>query len=75
MPLLMQVANADHSMPPEAAVRAARRASKGELKRYASGHFGLYRRADVLEDEVDFLRRRVLGIHPPVTELLVEVDL
>lgn len=75
VPLLMQIANADHCMGPAAAERAARRASKGELKHYRTGHFEMYRRPDVLEDQVDFLRRRVLGIRPPVSELLVEVDL
>lgn len=74
VPLLMQIADRDKTVPPEAAARAGRRASKGELKHYPSGHFEMYTRPDVLEDQLDFLRRRVLGIRPPVSELLVEVN-
>ena len=75
VPMLMQVADRDHTVPPGAAVRAGRRASKGELKHYPSGHFEMYTRPDVLDDQLSFLRRRVLGILPPRCEVLVEVDL
>jgi uncharacterized protein len=75
VPLLMLVADRDHTLPPRAAVRAARRASRLQLEHYPAGHFELYARPDVLEDQVAFLRRRVLGIRPPVSELLVEVEL
>ncbi|MBF5041091.1 alpha/beta hydrolase [Aggregicoccus sp. 17bor-14] len=75
VPLFMAVANRDLTVPPEAAVRAAQRAPKLELRRYDTGHFEMYRRPDVLDDQLSFLRRRVLGILPPKSELLVEVEL
>jgi len=75
VPLFMAVADRDLTVPPEAAVRAARRAPRVELRRYRAGHFEMYTREDVLDDQLAFLRWRVLGIRPPVSEVIVEVDL
>jgi uncharacterized protein len=75
VPLMMAVADQDQTVPVGAAVRAARRGARVELKRYAAGHFDMLTRRDVVDDQVDFLRRRILGIHPPKSEVLVEVDL
>lgn len=41
-PLLVQVADGDAVTPPAPAIRAARRAPRGELRRYPGGHFDIY---------------------------------
>lgn len=66
-PLLVQVADGDSTTPPAPAVRAARRAPRGELRRYPGGHFDIYlgeafERA--VADQIDFLER-ALGLATP----------
>jgi hypothetical protein len=59
MPLLICVADQDRLAPPAAAIRAARRAPRGQLRRYPVGHFEFYLppiRDEVIADQVDFLR-------------------
>jgi uncharacterized protein len=63
MPVLVCVADADRITPPGPAVRMAARAPHGELRRYPAGHFGVYQGemfAQVVEDQLDFLRRHGL---------------
>ncbi|MPZ66562.1 MAG: alpha/beta fold hydrolase [Pseudonocardiaceae bacterium] len=63
MPLLVCVADADRTTPPGPAVRAARRAPRGELRRYPGGHFELYLGdtfEQVVTDQVNFLGRHVI---------------
>ncbi|MFN2495353.1 MAG: alpha/beta hydrolase [Pseudonocardiaceae bacterium] len=64
MPVLVCVADADRITPPGPAVRMARRAPRGELRRYPSGHFGLYQGEtfqQVVGDQVEFLRQHGLA--------------
>jgi dienelactone hydrolase len=66
-PLLVQVADWDSTTPPAPAMRAARRAPRGELRRYASDHFDVYVGElfeRVVADQLDFLGR-VLGPATP----------
>lgn len=63
-PLLVCVAEEDDLTPPGPAIRAARRAPKGELRRYPVGHFDLYRGEwfeRSVADQVDFLSRHLHG--------------
>ncbi|MGV1087373.1 MAG: alpha/beta hydrolase [Mycobacterium sp.] len=60
MPVLFCVADADTTTPPGPSVEAARRAPRGELRRYPYGHFAMYHDPQVKADQVEFLRR-VLG--------------
>lgn len=63
MPLLVCVADADVITPPGPAVRAARRAPRGVLRRYPGGHFDLYLGdtfEQVVTDQVDFLGQHVI---------------
>jgi uncharacterized protein len=59
-PLLVQVADGDSTTPSAPAMRAARRAPRGELRRYPGDHFDIYlgepfERA--VADQLDFLER------------------
>lgn len=64
MPLLVCVADDDRTTPPRPAVRTARRAPRGELRRYPVNHFGVYLGdtfEQVVADQVDFLGQHVIG--------------
>lgn len=61
MPLLICACDNDQTTPPAGAVKAAERAPRGELKRYPLGHFEIYTSEQARADQVDFLRRHVLG--------------
>jgi poly(3-hydroxyalkanoate) synthetase len=61
-PLLVCMADGDRLAKPSAARRLARAAPRGELRRYRSGHFGLYvgkgfRRA--MADQAEFVARHL----------------
>lgn len=61
-PLLVCVATADATTPPEPALRVARRAPRGELREYACGHFDIYDGEwfeQMVGDEIEFLRRHL----------------
>ncbi len=63
-PLLVQVGTEDAITPPKPAARAAARAPKGELRRYACGHFGVYNEPwfdRVAADQVEFLERNLVS--------------
>lgn len=63
-PLLVCIAAEDQATPEELTRPIAERAPKGELKRYAGGHFDFYNaphiRQQVMADQVAFLRRHLL---------------
>ncbi|EHI12543.1 alpha/beta hydrolase [Mycolicibacterium thermoresistibile] len=59
-PLLVCVCDDDAVTPPEPAIEAARRAPRGQLRRYPYGHFDIYHDPQVKSDQLDFLRQ-VLG--------------
>lgn len=62
-PLMVCVCDHDVVTPARPAVRVAHRAPRGELKRYAIGHFDLYDGEvfqRVTEDQIDFFRRHLL---------------
>jgi hypothetical protein len=62
-PLLVCVCDQDLLAPPSAAMRAARHAPRGELRRYPIGHFDLFSGCwlqQVIADQVAFLRRTLL---------------
>ena len=64
-PLLVCVADHDDLTPPGPAVAAARRAHRGEVRRYACGHFDIYdgpRFEQVVADQIAFLDRH-MGDH------------
>jgi pimeloyl-ACP methyl ester carboxylesterase len=65
-PLLVVVAEQDHSAPPGPAVRAAAAAPRGELVRVPGGHYAPFLDAHerVLAAEVSFLRRSLLAQAP-----------
>ncbi|CAM3326570.1 alpha/beta hydrolase [Mycobacterium intermedium] len=65
MPLLVCVSDSDSITPAAPAVKAAQRAPRGELRRYACTHFELYLDAQVKADEIDFLQRAVPGVVAP----------
>lgn len=61
-PILFCVCDRDSLAPAKATLRHARRAPKGEIKRYAEGHFDIYVGESferVIGDQLDFLRRNV----------------
>lgn len=63
-PLLVQVGTEDAITPPKPAARAAARAPKGELRRYACGHFDVYGGEwfqRVAADQVAFLERHMIA--------------
>ncbi len=60
MPVLFCVCDADATTPPGPSLEAARRAPRGELRRYPYGHFDIYNDPQVKTDQVEFLSR-VLG--------------
>lgn len=64
MPLLVCVCDSDTTTPPGSTVEAARRAPRGELRRYPYGHFDIYTDPRVKADQVDFLRRVVARASP-----------
>jgi fermentation-respiration switch protein FrsA (DUF1100 family) len=61
-PILFCVADRDNLAPPDATVRLASRAPRGEIKRYDTGHFDIYLGEDfeaAITDQLDFLARHV----------------
>ena len=63
-PVLICVADRDETTPPGPAVAAAERAPRGELVRYAVGHFHAYEpahREQLIADQLRFLGRHLLG--------------
>jgi hypothetical protein len=67
-PWLVCVADGDVVTPPQPAIKAAMSAPRGELRRYESGHFDIYR-GELFEratrDQIDFIRRSVRVTQPP----------
>lgn len=61
MPLLVCVCENDTTTPPSPTIRAAHRAPRGELRRYAYGHFDIYSDPKARRDQVEFLKRVVGG--------------
>lgn len=57
MPVLFCVCETDTTTPPGSTVTAARRAPRGELRRYPYGHFAIYTDPQVKADQVEFLKR------------------
>lgn len=57
MPVLFCVCDADATTPPGSTLEAARRAPRGELRRYPYGHFEIYTDPQVKADQVEFLTR------------------
>ncbi len=61
-PLFLGVADADETTPPQVVDRVARRARQVELRRYPTGHFGVYQEplhSQVVADQLAFLRRHL----------------
>jgi fermentation-respiration switch protein FrsA (DUF1100 family) len=61
-PILFQIGENDHIIPPAPALKAAARAPRGELRTYPLGHFEIYvgepfERA--VADQLDFLHRHL----------------
>ena len=65
MPLLVCGCDNDSITPAAPAVKAAQRAPRGELWRYACAHFELYLDPQVKADQVEFLQRVVPGVAAP----------
>lgn len=62
VPILFAVCEADSVAPAGPTLRYAARAPRGEIRRYADGHFDIYRGADferVITDQLDFLHHHV----------------
>ena len=62
VPWLVQVAAADKTTPPAAAIRAARKAPRAELVTYPPGHFDVYvppHFTQTIGDQLDFLNRHL----------------
>jgi pimeloyl-ACP methyl ester carboxylesterase len=68
-PWLVCVADDDLVTPPQPAIKAALRAPRGELRRYRSGHFDIFR-GELFEravaDQIDFLSRHGLTQATPL---------
>jgi uncharacterized protein len=66
-PILFCISNTDTVTPPAQTLRYARRAPRGEIKRYDAGHFDFYI-GDAFEalvrDQVEFLTRQLNAILP-----------
>jgi alpha-beta hydrolase superfamily lysophospholipase len=63
-PWLVCVADRDAVTPPQPAIKGAMRAPRGELRRYAAGHFDVYRGElfeRIMGDQLDFLARHGLA--------------
>ncbi len=61
-PVLFCVCETDTVAPAKATLRHARKAPKGEIKRYRDGHFDIYvgeAFERVVADQIEFLRRQV----------------
>lgn len=66
-PVLVCVGERDETTPPGAAVKAGERAPRGEVLRYACGHFDPYVGAwfeRVVADQVEFLVRQLAPVTP-----------
>jgi pimeloyl-ACP methyl ester carboxylesterase len=62
MPLLVCVCENDTTTPPGSTIKAAKRAPRGELRRYPYSHFDIYNDPKVKADQVEFLLRVVAGV-------------
>lgn len=66
--MLVCIAAEDQATPEELTRPIAERARRGELKRYAGGHFDFYNaqhiRQQVMTDQVEFLRRHLSPMGP-----------
>jgi len=62
MPLLVCVCDSDATTPPASAVKAGKRAPRGEVRHYPYGHFDIYNDPAVKADQVAFLRRVLAGV-------------
>ena len=63
-PILFCVSNTDTVTPPERTLVLARRAPRGEIKRYDTGHFEFYMGQafeQLVSDQTRFLTRHLLG--------------
>ena len=63
-PILFCVSNTDTVTPPEQTLALARRAPRGEIKRYDAGHFDFYTGAtfeQLASDQARFLTQHLLG--------------
>lgn len=71
-PLLVQVASNDAITPAAPAARAAAAARRGELRRYACGHFDVYNSPwfePVVADQLEFLKRHLMTGAPLAEDL------
>jgi len=62
MPLLVCVCDGDATTPPASAVKAGKRAPRGEVRHYPYGHFDIYNDPAVKADQVAFLQRVLGGV-------------
>lgn len=65
-PIMFQIGEFDRVTPPKAALKAAARARRSELKRYPIDHFDIYAGEpfeQAVADQIEFLGRH-LGLHP-----------
>ena len=68
-PLLVCVADDDRTTPAAPAIRVAERAPRGELRRYACGHFDVYRGTwfeRLVADQTAFLQRHLAPAQVPL---------
>jgi len=64
-PLLVRLSD-KHATPPAApAIKASKRAPRGELRHYPYGHFDIYHDPQVKADQVEFLERVVKEVPAP----------
>jgi len=64
-PILFCVSNTDTVTPPGRTLSLARRAPRGEIKRYDAGHFDFYLGAPfehLVRDQTRFLTEHLLGV-------------
>ncbi|MEV5850425.1 alpha/beta fold hydrolase [Streptomyces sp. NPDC051985] len=67
-PVLFCVSDTDSVTPPAQTLRYARTAPRGEIKRYAAGHFDFYTGETfetLARDQTEFLTRQLAPIHTP----------
>ena len=65
MPLLVCVCDKDATTPAAPAIKASKRAPRGELLQYPYGHFDIYHDPQVKADQVEFLERIVKEVPAP----------
>lgn len=62
MPLLICACDQDATTPPAPAIKAGKRAPRGEVRRYPYGHFDIYNDPAARADQIEFLRRVVAKV-------------